>query len=414
MNYFYEKKGEVFCESVALSKLASEFGTPLYVYSLAALQDHCQQYKTSFDSFPTEICYAVKANDNASILKEIFSLGFGADVVSQGELEKVLKVGLRATQVVYSGVGKSQREIERAVEVGVGVINVESVSELKLIQKVAQSKGRIVSINLRVNPNIDVKTNPYIATGLYQTKFGIADEALDELVPLLQNSSSVVLEGFACHIGSQILELKSFEQASLRILEIVQSFKSKGFPIQRVDMGGGLGIAYREGEVSPPISEYGKVMREHFKSTGLKLYLEPGRSIIGNAGVLLTEVIHTKVNREKHFTIVDAAMNDLIRPSLYDAYHSMGHVKTKNGPDCITDIVGPVCETGDFLGLGRTMVEPIPGDLLFIRSAGAYGFSMASNYNQRPRSAEVVVSDHKFWLIRKRESFETLWQQETL
>ncbi|MFM8314570.1 MAG: diaminopimelate decarboxylase, partial [Deltaproteobacteria bacterium] len=404
MDYFKSINGNLFCEGVALEELARQFGTPLYVYSKRSLTEKAQEFLKAFSFHPTQVCYAVKANDNLFLLKTLFQLGLGADVVSLGELERVLKAGVSPAKVVFSGVGKTYQEIDRAIEVGITSINVESQSELAVIQKIAEEKKKRISINLRVNPNIDVKTNPYIATGLYQTKFGIADEEVIEMLAPIRESSFVRVEGLACHIGSQILELKSFEAAVERLLFLASEVQKLGFSISRLDMGGGLGIPYKTTESVPSISEYAKALLKHLKKTHFKLFLEPGRSIVGEAGGLLTQVIHTKKNRERHFTIVDGAMNDLIRPSLYEAYHEIVPVRLKTANEVVTDIVGPVCETGDFLGLGRKISEPEVGDLLLVKTAGAYGAVMSSHYNSLLRIAEVLVSGKQVTLIRKRES----------
>jgi diaminopimelate decarboxylase len=412
MDHFHYKNGELYCEEISCEKLASQFGTPLYIYSASIIRENCQQFLKAFSSHPTEICYAVKANYNLSILNEVFSLGLGADVVSVGELERALKAGLAPDKVVFSGVGKTQQEIERAITVGVGAINVESQSELLLIKKTTEATKKKISINLRVNPNIDVKTNPYIATGLYQTKFGIVDEMVVDVIETIKNHPYVIVEGLACHIGSQILELASFEQAARRLKKLATELQMQGYPISRLDMGGGLGIAYQEKDKPPSISRYGETLLKVLGESSLKLYLEPGRAIIGNAGGLLTRVIHTKENKKRHFTIVDAAMNDLIRPCLYEAFHQILSVRESKEDKVITDVVGPVCETGDFLGLGREISAPKSGDLLFVKTTGAYGASMASNYNARPRAAEILVSGDKTKIIRRRETLESLWELE--
>lgn len=409
---FNRKEGELFCESVSLQYLAKEFGTPLYVYSKSKLTENCLQFQKSFSGYPTQICYAVKANDNHQLLKEIFSFGFGADVVSIGEIEKVLRAGVPGKKIIFSGVGKNRSEIKRAIEVGVSAINVESFSELKLIREVSHSMGQPVSIHLRVNPNIDVKTNPYIATGLYETKFGIADESILELARSIKSDRWVSLKGLACHIGSQILELESFHKAGVRLKQISDELRREGFPIERVDLGGGLGIAYQDFETSPSVFDYSQKLIQIFQGTQYQLLIEPGRSIVGEVGGLLTQVIHTKSQADRHFTIVDAAMNDLIRPCLYEAYHEICSVKSSDRPPVVTDVVGPVCETGDFLGLGRKLNDPSAGELLLVKNVGAYGFSMASNYNSRARAAEVLISDREVKIIRRRETLESLWQFE--
>lgn len=411
---FQERNGEFFCESVPLRELVREFGTPLYVYSKSKLKANCLEFKAAFESYPTEICYAVKANDNLHLLREIFNLGFGADVVSIGEIERARKVGLDPKKIVFSGVGKTSKELDRAIELGVGIINVESGGELESIMKISQKKQSRVSINLRVNPNIPVETNPYIATGLYQTKFGIADESVFEVARALKNSRWVSLNGIACHIGSQILEVESFRKACGRMRQLADELKRDGFPIVRIDMGGGLGISYQSKSPAPSMHDYGEALIEPLRNSQFQLFLEPGRSIVGNTGILLTEVVYTKQNRERHFTIVDAAMNDLIRPCLYEAHHEICHVRSGNSERILTDIVGPICETGDFLGLNRSLESPAQGDLLFIKDIGAYGATMSSNYNSRPRAASVLVSGTKAELIRSRESLDSLWASEIL
>lgn len=412
MDYFHYKNGELYCEEIPCNQLAAQFGTPLYIYSSSTIRANCRQFLEAFSSHPTEICYAVKANYNLSILKEVFSAGLGADVVSVGELERALKAGVAPDKVVFSGVGKTQMEIERAIAVGVGAINVESLSELLLVRKIAEATKKRVSINLRVNPDIDVKTNPYIATGLYKTKFGIADELVSTVLTHIKNHPYVVVEGLACHIGSQILELVSFEQAARRLKKLANELQAQGFVISRLDMGGGLGIAYQEKDKPPSISQYGETLLKVLGAGPLKLYLEPGRAIVGNAGGILTQVIRTKENKKRHFTVVDAAMNDLIRPCLYEAFHEILSVRESHEDKVITDVVGPVCETGDFIGLGREILAPKTGDLLFVKTTGAYGSSMASNYNTRPRAAEVLVSGNQAKIIRRRETIESLWELE--
>jgi diaminopimelate decarboxylase len=314
--------------------------------------------------------------------------------------------------MVFSGAGKSRLEIEKAIELGVLAINVESESELFLIHEIAKNQKKEVSIHLRVNPNISVETNPYIATGLYQTKFGIADEAVSKVVEQLRGKSEIHLRGIACHIGSQITDLESFKLAASRMKTLALELKQSGHPISRVDMGGGLGIAYRSQEVAPAVEAYAQSVLPMFQGTSLQLILEPGRSIVGNAGGLLTQVLHIKKNRERHFTIVDAAMTDLIRPSLYEAYHEIIPVSTLDRDPVTTDIVGPVCETGDFLGLGRKITEPSSGELLWVQNAGAYGTTMSSHYNSRPKIAEVLVEGSQVHLICRRETVEDLWRQE--
>ncbi|NBX67970.1 MAG: diaminopimelate decarboxylase [Proteobacteria bacterium] len=412
MQGFHLKNGSFYCESVELEELAKEFGTPLYIYSEEVLKNNCQQFLNSFSAYPTKICYAVKANYNLSILKKIFQFGMGADVVSIGELERAIKSGVSLDKVVFSGVGKTKEELDRAISLGIASLNVESSFELELIKQISEQKKQNISVALRINPNIDVKTNPYIATGLYETKFGIPDEDLESVAEIVKGHRFVQFEGLACHIGSQIMELKSFELAAKRLVDLAYRMKERGFPIRRIDLGGGLGISYQQGQIAPSIRNYAESILKVFRDTPFELVLEPGRSVVGAAGVLLTTILGTKKHKNRHFTIVDAAMNDLIRPCLYEAYHEIVPVKAKAAPEVITDVVGPVCETGDFLGLSRTLASPSSGELLFIKNAGAYGTTMSSNYNARPRCAEVLVSGNEVTVIRRRESVAELWHHE--
>ena len=412
MQGFTSKNGALYCEGVELEHLAKKLGTPLYVYSEGVLKNNCRQFLDAFSIHPTKICYAVKANYNLSILKKVFQFGLGADVVSLGELERALKSGVSKDKIVFSGVGKTAEELERAISLGIASLNIESQFELEIIKKITEKKRQNISIALRVNPNIDVKTNPYIATGLYETKFGIPDEELEAIAESVKDHPFVHLEGLACHIGSQITELKSFESAAMRLRELAYRMKKNGFPIRRVDLGGGLGISYKPNERVPSIQEYAKTILGVIKDAPFELVLEPGRSIVGNSGALLTTVLGTKEHKNRHFTIVDAAMNDLIRPCLYEAYHEIVPVREKTASEVVTDIVGPVCETGDFLGLSRTLGSPDSGELLLIKNSGAYGTTMSSNYNSRPRCAEVLVSGNEVTVIRRRESLNDLWHHE--
>ncbi len=354
MDYFSYQNDEACCESVPLSRIVQSIGTPAYVYSGTALDGQCRELKSAFRPYPTLTCYAVKANHNLSILKRIFHAGFGADVVSAGELERVLLAGAKPNEIVFSGVGKTDAEILRGLEVGILSFNVESAGELKRIAALAEKTGRTAGVSLRINPNIDVQTNPYIATGLYSTKFGIAESDLRPLVNAFKDNRRLKILGLACHIGSQITELGPFREAVRRLSKLAIELKAEGLPLELLDLGGGLGIRYHDEEL-PGLDDYSQTLIEEARKTGLRLLIEPGRSLIGNIGILLTSVIGVKQTAEKTFIIVDAAMNDLIRPSLYGAYHEILPVRSSSMKAVKVDIVGLICETGDFLGHDRLL-----------------------------------------------------------
>ncbi len=411
MDYFQYQADEAFCEGVPLQKLAEEVDTPAYIYSAATLDRHCRVLKETFKNYPTLLCYAVKANHNLTVLGRIFAAGFGADVVSVGELERALRAGVRSNEIVFSGVGKQAHEIERGLMAGILSFNVEYAGELDEIARLAAKFNRHAGISLRINPNIDAKTNPYIATGLYGTKFGIAESDAKPLLRSVKGSPHLRLLGLACHIGSQIVELGPFREAATRLVQLSRELMEEGFPLQTIDLGGGLGIRYKS-EQPPPLEDYAATLLTQVESTGLKLLIEPGRAIVGNAGVLLTRVIGIKITAKKRFVIVDGAMNDLIRPSLYKSYHEILSVRRPTGTQSLADVVGPICETSDFLGVDRQLPDLRAGDLLFVRGCGAYGSTMASNYNTRPRAAEVLVEGSTYSVIRRRESLQDLWVAE--
>jgi diaminopimelate decarboxylase len=407
---FHYQENELYCEGVPLSRLAKEFGTPLYVYSKAELRKNGEVFSTAARGGALLPCYAVKANTNGTILKEIFSMGFGADIVSVGELERALRSGVNPKKIVFSGVGKKRSEIQRALEVDILSLNVESLEELHQIHQIAEQMRTSAPVSFRVNPNIPVKTHPHIATGLYRTKFGMSEKEVKQALKDLPRLPRVKAVGLSCHLGSQIMTAKPFVDAAKRLVQLAETFKKAGFPLRHLDLGGGLGISYLN---EKPIAKenYLESIRKIVEPTGLSLLIEPGRCIVGTAGILLSQVILTKKNPYKNFVIIDAAMNDLIRPALYEAYHPIEPVQKKSG-SLVADIVGPVCETGDFIGLKRKLPPVGSGDLLAIRHAGAYGMSMASQYNSRPRAAEVLVDGKDYRVIRKRESLETLWATE--
>lgn len=394
----------LYCEHIPFSHLAEEFGTPLYVYSQNALTEAFQAYQTAFAGLNPLVCYAVKANGNLSIIKHFAQLGSGFDIVSGGELARVLAAGGDASKVIFSGVGKSEAEIEFALNVGVKCFNMESLPEIDRIQAVAARLGKTAPVSLRVNPDVDPKTHPYISTGLKANKFGIAYADAFAAYQYAAQQPNLHVVGIDCHIGSQLTDLSPLIEACERILLLVDQLTENGIALQHIDLGGGVGIVYRDENV-PDLVSYATAVQKLIGSRKLGLILEPGRSLVGNAGTLLTRVEFVKKGEEKNFVMVDAAMNDLMRPALYDAYHHIENVESKTTPPFTADIVGPICETGDFLGQNRSIVCE-SGDLLAVRSAGAYGASMASNYNARNRAAEVLVNGSEARLIRQRETLE--------
>ncbi|WP_027962600.1 diaminopimelate decarboxylase [Halomonas halodenitrificans] len=417
MDHFNYRDGVLYAEEVPLTAIAESFGTPCYVYSKATLTRHFRAYTEALGSHPHLICYAVKANSNLAVLGLLARLGAGFDIVSVGELERVLIAGGDPAKVVFSGVAKQEAEMARALEVGIKCFNVESRPELERLDAVAGRLGKVAPVSLRVNPDVDAGTHPYISTGLKDNKFGIpVDEALGvyELAATLPN---VRVTGLDCHIGSQLTEIAPFLDALDRLLLLLETLRRRGIEVEHLDLGGGLGVPYRD-ERPPAPFDYASALLERLSgwqgSERLTLLFEPGRSIAANAGVLLTRVEFLKPGETKNFAIVDAAMNDLIRPALYQAWQAILPVDTRQARQSATyDVVGPVCETGDFLGKERDLAI-VPGDLLAVRSAGAYGFVMASNYNSRPRPAEVMVDDNQPHLVRRRERLTELWAGEAL
>ena len=391
------------CEQLTFTQLADKFSTPLYVYSQAALSEAFQNYQTAFAKLNPLICYAVKANGNLSILKHFASLGSGFDIVSGGELQRVLAAGGDAGKTIFSGVGKNEAEIEFALNAGVLCFNVESIPELERINTVAGKMGKTAPISLRINPDVDAKTHPYISTGLKANKFGIA---FADALATYQHAAALPhlrITGIDCHIGSQLIDLSPLVEACDRLLVLVEQLDAVGIKLEHIDLGGGVGIVYHD-EAVPDLQAYANAVALRLSGRGYKVILEPGRSLVGNAGTLLTRVEFVKHGEEKNFVIVDAAMNDLMRPALYDAYHHIETVEPKNSTAFVADVVGPICESGDFIGKDRSL-SCEAGDLLAVRSAGAYASSMASNYNTRPRAAEVLVNGQEAKLVRLRETF---------
>ena len=413
MDFFQYKNNQLYAENLPIAQLAQEFGTPLYIYSKATLERHWHAFDNAFGDHPHLICFAVKSNSNIAILQTMAKLGSGFDIVSQGELERVLAAGGDASKVVFSGVAKTEKEIERALEVGIRCFNVESIPELHRINDVARKMGKIAPISLRVNPDVDAKTHPYISTGLKENKFGVSVEQAREVYRLAATLPNVKITGMDCHIGSQLTELQPFLDATDRLIVLMEQLKQDGIELKHLDLGGGLGVTYTD-ETPPHPTDYTKALLEKLKNFDLEIILEPGRAISANSGVLVTKVEYIKTNESRNFAIVDAGMNDMIRPALYEAYMNIIEAdRTLSRDKAVYDVVGPICETSDFLGKQRELAVAA-GDYLVQRSAGAYGASMSSNYNSRPRTAEVMVDGDQAHLIRRRENYENLWQLENL
>jgi len=413
MHYFQYKNNELYAEDVPLRVLAEQYGTPLYVYSWKTIQRHYTAYTEAFGEYPHLVCYAVKANSNIAILRGLAQLGSGADIVSGGELYRALKAGIPAKRIVFAGVGKTEEEIEFALKKGILMFNVESSEELERIDAVAHRLNKKAPVALRINPDIDPETHPYISTGLKKNKFGIPIEKALQYYELAVKLPNIKIAGIHKHIGSQLTSVRPFVDALIRILELVKTLQQKGLTIDNLDIGGGLGIRYND-ENPPHPKELAKKILKVLKGRPFRLIIEPGRSIVGNAGVLVTKVLYRKEGFGKDFIIVDAAMNDLMRPSLYNAYHKIVPVKKFKRRKIIADVVGPICESGDFLAKERQLPLVKHGELLAVMSAGAYGFSMSSNYNSRPRAAEVLVSGNKHYLIRQRETYRDLIRGEQI
>jgi diaminopimelate decarboxylase len=414
MNHFGYRDGVLFAEEVDLRTIAEKVGTPTYVYTYSTLSRHYRVFDDAFAGMPHLVCYAVKANSNLAVLRSFVRLGSGVDIVSGGELRRALLAGADPKKIVFSGVGKTDDEIAFALDTGILAFNCESESELRALSRVATAKGVTAPVSIRVNPDIDPKTHPYISTGLRLNKFGISWTRVREVYAFAATLSGIAVMGLDCHIGSQLTELQPFLDALERLKTLVHELRAAGHPISHLDIGGGLGITYND-EAPPSPAEYGKAVVESLKGMDLKLVLEPGRVLVGNAGVLLSRVIYRKRSDDKQFLIVDAAMNDLIRPSLYESYHGIQPVVQVAGrPTEKVDVVGPICETGDYLARDRELAQIDEGEIVAVMSAGAYGFAMASNYNQRSRPAEVLVYGSEFHVVREREPFEDLVRGETI
>ena len=419
MNHFEYKSGEQYCEEVSLKEIAREYGTPAYVYSEATLRRHFEVFDSALAAVDHLICFSVKANSNIAILRLLGSMGAGADIVSGGELERARRAGIAPEKIVFSGVGKTAKEMRMALEAGILVFNVESRAELELLNNVAGEMGKKAPVSMRINPNVDAKTHPYISTGLQKNKFGIPWSVAKETYRRAAELPNIKVYGMDCHIGSQLTETEPFVDAANKLTELIEELIAEGIALEAVDIGGGLGILYQEpGEEKPPspaiygesVVEALSVLRKH----SLRLICEPGRVIAGNAGVLLTEVLYCKESELKKFVITDAAFNDLMRPALYSAYHPISPVMQTDRANEVVDVVGPICETGDFFARDRDLPEVRAGELLVIGAAGAYGFSMASNYNSRLRACEVLVKGSEHAAIRKRETIEQVLENESI
>ena len=411
---FAYSHNDYYCEQVPLADLAHVTGTPAYVYSSQTILANYRAYDEAFGDLPHTVCYAVKANSSLAVLALLGKAGAGFDIVSGGELYRVLQAGGDPAKVVFSGVGKTAAEVEYALESGIHSFNCESEAELALIDAKAARLGKKAGFSIRVNPDVDAVTHPYISTGLSQHKFGIAIADAAGVYARSKQFKNLVAEGVSCHIGSQILDPSPILEAVDKVLVLAGALRAEGHPIRHLDLGGGLGVAYHDGEVSPEIRSFVDALSSRLRASGLAAMIEPGRSIVGQAGVLLTRVLYRKKNGDKEFLIVDAAMNDLIRPALYRAHHEILPLRKNTLPPMKVDVVGPVCETGDFLARDREMANAMPGDYLAVCTAGAYGFVQSCNYNSRPRLPEILVEGDRWRVIRERETYADLVRGETL
>ena len=413
MDYFEYHEGKLFCEDVPVRAIAKKVGTPFYLYSYATFARHFNVFDGAFSEMPHVVCYSLKANPNGALLRIIAQSGGGADIVSGGELFRALNAGIPADKIVYSGVGKSVEELRYAIDSGIRMINIESEGEFKALKKLSRKMRRRVPVSIRVNPEIDPKTHPYITTGLKKNKFGILWDDAARIYRDIAAEEYLAPVGISSHIGSQILELGPFIEAVTSLKKMILELRGLGMPIEMLDIGGGLGITYKD-ELPPDPKQYANVVKENLGDIGITLILEPGRVIVGNSGVFITKMLYVKQTAGKIFYIVDGAMNDLVRPSLYNAYHDIVPVEQKKRKTKVVDIVGPICESGDFLAKDRELVSLKEGDLVAVKSAGAYGYAMSSNYNSRRRAAEVLVKGDEFFVVRKRETVKDLVRGEKI
>jgi diaminopimelate decarboxylase len=412
MNYFKYKKGELYCENVPIKEIVKAVGTPLYIYSYRTFERHFKVFDSAFRKIPHIVCYSCKANANGSLLKTIHKLGGGADIVSGGELYKALRAGIPHNKIVFSGVGKTEEELRAAIKADILMINIESEGELAMLKKLSKNMKKKVPVSIRVNPEIDPKTHPYITTGLKKNKFGVLWADARRLYQEIAKEEYLVPAGMSSHIGSQILELTPFIEAVRSLKSMILELRGNGISPSMIDIGGGLGITYKE-ELPPLPEEYAEVIEKELKGVALTLILEPGRVLVGNSGIFVTKVLYVKKVPEKTFYVVDGAMNDLVRPSLYNAYHEIKPVKEKKDGVIKADFVGPICESGDFFAKDRETARLFQDDLIAIYGAGAYGYSMSSNYNARRRAPEVLVKDKEFFVVKKRETFGDLVKGES-
>ena len=413
MHHFHYVDNELFCEEVPVSRIAGEMGTPFYLYSHATLTQHFRAFDSAFQGIGHLVCFSMKSNSNLAILRLFARMGGGTDIVSGGELYRSLKAGVPSDRIVYSGVGKTTKDMGYALDSDILMFNAESVQEIEALNHLAGERGKRARIALRVNPDVDPKTHPYISTGLRQNKFGIDIQEAVERYSMAAEMEHLEVSGVSCHIGSQLTQLSPFVDALRKLVRLIQRLAEAGIAVQYLDLGGGLGITY-EREEPPHPTEYADAVKKELADLDLTLILEPGRVIAGNAGILVTKVLYDKPTREKRFFVVDAAMNDLMRPTLYDSFHGLQPAKLTGRSRVRADVVGPICESGDFLARERDVELLEPGELLAVMSAGAYGFSMASNYNSRPRPCEVMVKGDRFYTIRARETFEDLVRGESV
>ena len=413
MDYFEYRDGKLFCEDVPVRAIAKKVGTPFYLYSYATFARHFNVFDGAFGEMPHVVCYSLKANPNGALLRIIAQSGGGADIVSGGELFRALSAGIPADRIVYSGVGKSVEELRYAIDSGIRMINIESEGEFKALKKLSRKMKRNVPVSIRVNPEIDPKTHPYITTGLKKNKFGILWEDAARIYREIAAEEYLAPVGISSHIGSQILELGPFIEAVTSLKKMILELRGLGMTIEMLDIGGGLGITYKD-ELPPDPKDYAKVVKENLSDIGITLILEPGRVIVGNSGVFITKTLYVKQTAGKIFYIVDGAMNDLVRPSLYNAYHDIVPVEQKKSKTKVVDIVGPICESGDFLAKDRELAGLKEGDLIAVKSAGAYGYAMSSNYNSRRRAAEVLVKGDEIFVVRKRETLKDLVRGEKI
>ncbi|MGE5842186.1 MAG: diaminopimelate decarboxylase [Deltaproteobacteria bacterium] len=413
MHHFHYRNSELHCEDVPVSRIAKEIGTPFYLYSHATLKQHFRAFDDAFGDLPHLTCFAMKSNSNMAILRLFALEGGGADIVSGGELYRALRAGVDPGKIVYSGVGKTTEDMEYALQSGILLFNVESSQEIVLLDQIAAKVGKKAAVSLRVNPDIDPQTHPYISTGLRENKFGIDIRQALEEYSRVSGLKNLRVSGVSCHIGSQLTRLSPFVDALKKLKDLIAQLQGMGISVSYLDLGGGLGITYNQEEPPHP-REYAKALRDELDLKDVTVILEPGRVIVGNAGILVSKVLYRKTTAEKSFIIVDAAMNDLIRPSLYGSFHGIEPVKAKHLRKIKADVVGPICESSDFLAKDREMESFEPGDLLAVMSAGAYGFSMSSNYNSRPRVAEVLGKGDAYYIIRARETYEDLVRGEKI